>query len=67
VGHLKDELKKTVFRTNEENPLPLLPLSEVIKLKKEGKLPKRFAWYVDDMSLYLALFNEEERKKLLED
>jgi len=59
VGYLRDELKKTVFRTSEENPLPLLPLSEVIRLKKEGKLPERFAWYVDDMALYLDLFNKE--------
>ncbi|RKX61446.1 MAG: hypothetical protein DRP29_00310 [Thermodesulfobacteriota bacterium] len=59
MGYLRDELKKTVFRTSEENPLPLLPLSEVIRLKKEGKLPERFAWYVDDMALYLDLFNKE--------
>jgi len=63
VGYLRDELKKTVFRTSEENPLPLLPLSEVIRLKKEGKLPERFAWYVDDMALYLDLFNKERENE----
>ena len=59
MEHIKKTFKKTVFRTSEENPLPLLPLSEVIRLKKEGKLPERFAWYVDDMALYLDLFNKE--------
>ena len=59
MEHIKKTFKKTVFRRSEENPLPLLPLSEVIRLKKEGKLPERFAWYVDDMALYLDLFNKE--------